>query len=79
VLRAAISYEHFEKMSALKNIRADPGSARSGSLNAKLAAVAAHALAREGAEITGSRCQTFRCRSMTATCRQVRRAGTRSI
>src|SRR3954462_15393099 len=38
-------------MSALK-ILVIPGSLRSGSLNAKLAAVAAHALAREGAEIT---------------------------
>src|SRR5262245_59164911 len=38
-------------MSALK-ILVIPGSIRSGSLNAKLAAVAAHALAREGAEIT---------------------------
>jgi NAD(P)H-dependent FMN reductase len=38
-------------MSALK-ILVIPGSLRSGSLNAKLAAVAAHALAQEGAEIT---------------------------
>src|SRR3954462_7219338 len=38
-------------MSALK-ILVIPGSLRSGSLNAKLAAVAAHALAREGSEIT---------------------------
>ena len=38
-------------MSALK-ILVIPGSLRSGSLNAKLAAVAAHALALEGAEIT---------------------------
>src|SRR3954452_10367061 len=38
-------------MSAVK-ILVIPGSLRSGSLNAKLAAVAAHALAREGAEIT---------------------------
>jgi NAD(P)H-dependent FMN reductase len=38
-------------MSALK-ILVIPGSLRTGSLNAKLAAVAAHALAREGAEIT---------------------------
>ena len=38
-------------MSALK-ILVIPGSIRSGSLNAKLAAVAAHALAQEGAEIT---------------------------
>jgi hypothetical protein len=39
------------KMSALK-ILVIPGSLRSGSLNAKLAAVAAHALALEGAEVT---------------------------
>jgi NAD(P)H-dependent FMN reductase len=38
-------------MSALK-ILVIPGSVRSGSLNAKLAAVAAHALALEGAEVT---------------------------
>ena len=38
-------------MSALK-ILVIPGSLRSGSLNARLAAVAAHALAREGADIT---------------------------
>ena len=38
-------------MAALK-ILVIPGSLRSGSLNAKLAAVAAHALAQEGAEIT---------------------------
>jgi NAD(P)H-dependent FMN reductase len=38
-------------MSALK-ILVIPGSLRAGSLNAKLAAVAAHALAQEGAEIT---------------------------
>src|SRR3954453_13768913 len=38
-------------MSAVK-ILVIPGSLRSGSLNAKLAAVAAHALAREGAEVT---------------------------
>jgi NAD(P)H-dependent FMN reductase len=38
-------------MSALK-ILVIPGSVRSGSLNAKLAAVAAHALAKEGAEVT---------------------------
>ena len=38
-------------MSAVK-ILVIPGSLRSGSLNAKLAAVAAHALAQEGAEIT---------------------------
>jgi NAD(P)H-dependent FMN reductase len=38
-------------MAALK-ILVIPGSLRSGSLNAKLAAVAAHALALEGAEIT---------------------------
>ena len=38
-------------MSALK-ILVIPGSLRTGSLNAKLAAVAAHALAREGAEVT---------------------------
>jgi chromate reductase, NAD(P)H dehydrogenase (quinone) len=38
-------------MSALK-ILVIPGSLRSGSLNAKLAAVAAHALAQAGAEIT---------------------------
>ena len=38
-------------MSALK-ILVIPGSLRSGSLNAKLAAVAAHALAQQGAEIT---------------------------
>ena len=38
-------------MSALK-ILVIPGSLRSGSLNAKLAAVAAHALAREGADVT---------------------------
>jgi NAD(P)H-dependent FMN reductase len=38
-------------MSALK-ILVIPGSLRTGSLNAKLAAVAAHALALEGAEIT---------------------------
>jgi NAD(P)H-dependent FMN reductase len=38
-------------MSALK-ILVIPGSQRTGSLNAKLAAVAAHALAREGAEVT---------------------------
>jgi NAD(P)H-dependent FMN reductase len=38
-------------MSALK-ILVIPGSLRSGSLNAKLAAVAAHALAKEGAEVT---------------------------
>jgi len=38
-------------MSALK-ILVIPGSLRSGSLNAKLAAVAAHALALEGAEVT---------------------------
>jgi NAD(P)H-dependent FMN reductase len=38
-------------MSALK-ILVIPGSQRIGSLNAKLAAVAAHALAREGAEVT---------------------------
>ena len=38
-------------MSAVK-ILVIPGSLRSGSLNAKLAAVAAHALVQEGAEIT---------------------------
>ena len=38
-------------MSALK-ILVIPGSLRTGSLNAKLAAVAAHALAREGADVT---------------------------
>ena len=38
-------------MSALK-ILVIPGSQRTGSLNAKLAAVAAHALALEGAEVT---------------------------
>jgi NAD(P)H-dependent FMN reductase len=38
-------------MSALK-ILVIPGSLRSGSLNAKLAAVAAYALAKEGAEVT---------------------------
>src|SRR4051795_8949445 len=38
-------------MTALK-ILVIPGSLRSGSLNAKLAAVAAHALVQEGAEIT---------------------------
>ena len=38
-------------MSALK-ILVIPGSLRTGSLNAKLAAVAVHALAREGAEVT---------------------------
>jgi len=38
-------------MSALK-ILVIPGSLRSGSLNAKLAALAAHALAREGADVT---------------------------
>ena len=38
-------------MSALK-ILVIPGSLRTGSLNAKLAAVAAHALAQQGAEIT---------------------------
>jgi NAD(P)H-dependent FMN reductase len=38
-------------MSALK-ILVIPGSLRTGSLNAKLAAVAAHALALEGAEVT---------------------------
>jgi NAD(P)H-dependent FMN reductase len=38
-------------MSALK-ILVIPGSLRSGSLNAKLAAVAAHALAKEGAEVS---------------------------
>ncbi|WFU16924.1 NAD(P)H-dependent oxidoreductase [Bradyrhizobium sp. CB3481] len=38
-------------MSALK-ILVIPGSLRSGSLNAKLAAVAAHALVKEGAEVT---------------------------
>jgi NAD(P)H-dependent FMN reductase len=38
-------------MSALK-ILVIPGSLRSGSLNAKLAAVAAHALAREGVDVT---------------------------
>src|SRR5256714_13678314 len=38
-------------MSALK-ILVIPGSLRSGSLNAKLAAVAAHALAQQGAEVT---------------------------
>ena len=38
-------------MSALK-ILVIPGSVRSGSLNARLAAVAAHALAQEGAEVT---------------------------
>src|SRR3954467_710174 len=38
-------------MSAVK-ILVIPGSLRSGSLNAKLAAVAAHALAQQGAEIT---------------------------
>ena len=38
-------------MSALK-ILVIPGSLRSGSLNAKLAAVAAHALAQQGADIT---------------------------
>ena len=38
-------------MSALK-ILVIPGSVRSGSLNAKLAAVAVHALAKEGAEVT---------------------------
>jgi NAD(P)H-dependent FMN reductase len=38
-------------MSALK-ILVIPGSLRTGSLNAKLAAVAAHALAREGAEVS---------------------------
>src|SRR6059036_260243 len=38
-------------MSTLK-ILVIPGSLRSGSLNAKLAAVAAHALAQQGAEIT---------------------------
>ena len=38
-------------MSALK-ILVIPGSLRSGSLNAKLAAVAAHALALEGADVT---------------------------
>jgi NAD(P)H-dependent FMN reductase len=38
-------------MSALK-ILVIPGSLRTGSLNAKLAAVAAHALAQEGAEVT---------------------------
>ena len=38
-------------MSALK-ILVIPGSLRSGSLNAKLAAVAAHALAQAGAEVT---------------------------
>ena len=38
-------------MAALK-ILVIPGSVRSGSLNAKLAAVAAHALALEGAEVT---------------------------
>ena len=38
-------------MSALK-ILVIPGSLRTGSLNAKLAAVAAHALGREGADVT---------------------------
>jgi len=38
-------------MSALK-ILVIPGSLRTGSLNAKLAAVAAHALVREGADVT---------------------------
>jgi NAD(P)H-dependent FMN reductase len=38
-------------MSALK-ILVIPGSLRSGSLNAKLAVVAAHALAKEGADVT---------------------------
>jgi NAD(P)H-dependent FMN reductase len=38
-------------MSALK-ILVIPGSLRTGSLNAKLAAVAAHALAQEGADVT---------------------------
>jgi NAD(P)H-dependent FMN reductase len=38
-------------MSALK-ILVIPGSLRTGSLNAKLAAVAAHALAREGADVS---------------------------
>jgi NAD(P)H-dependent FMN reductase len=38
-------------MSALK-ILVIPGSVRSGSLNAKLAAVIAHALAKEGADVT---------------------------
>jgi NAD(P)H-dependent FMN reductase len=38
-------------MSALK-ILVIPGSLRTGSLNAKLAAVAAHALAQQGAEVT---------------------------
>jgi NAD(P)H-dependent FMN reductase len=38
-------------MSALR-ILVIPGSLRTGSLNAKLAAVAAHALAQEGAEVT---------------------------
>ena len=38
-------------MSALK-ILVIPGSLRTGSLNARLAAVAAHALAQEGAEVT---------------------------
>jgi len=38
-------------MSALK-ILVIPGSLRTGSLNAKLAALAAHALAREGADVT---------------------------
>jgi NAD(P)H-dependent FMN reductase len=38
-------------MAALK-ILVIPGSLRTGSLNAKLAAVAAHALAQEGAEVT---------------------------
>ena len=38
-------------MSALK-ILVIPGSVRSGSLNAKLAAIAGHALAKEGADVT---------------------------
>ena len=38
-------------MSALK-ILVIPGSLRTGSLNAKLAAVAAHALGREGVDVT---------------------------
>src|SRR5882672_4713093 len=50
-IRVAVCPEYEFKMSALK-ILVIPGSLRSGSLNARLAAVATHELVRSGAEVT---------------------------